>query len=207
MVVVMAYFSIRNVKPNGFCPVIFNTQGCGLNQPVFHYGLNRLLVSDHIGGRIIACNMENDTINYDYIPGIAACKGVAVMHDDTILATSSTGNCVRRIHNDGRNEIIAGVAGRSGYTNGRATSSFFNTPESITTDGEGNIFICDRLNWAVRIVTRGGLANTVADSGNAILFDNILHQEKPIRLPFQLSYYSNDIYVSDVHHRILKISR
>ena len=64
---------------------------------------------------------------------------------------------------------LVNVAGGSyGYSgdNGPATSAAMRGPTAITFDSKGNLYICDRDNYVVRMVTPSGTISTFAGNGN-----------------------------------------
>ena len=60
---------------------------------------------------------------------------------------------------------VAGSSGTSGFVDGAATSARFNKPAGIGVDGSGNVFVADKLNNAVRMITPAGVVSTLAGSG------------------------------------------
>jgi gliding motility-associated-like protein len=59
----------------------------------------------------------------------------------------------------------AGQAGVSGYIDGAALSSRFNSPHGICADKQGNIYVADRYNHRIRKITPSGTVSTLAGSG------------------------------------------
>ena len=54
-------------------------------------------------------------------------------------------------------ERISGSAeGKSGYRDGTTDEALFNHPKKITLDSDGNIYVADPRNGAVRMITRTG---------------------------------------------------
>lgn len=85
------------------------------------------------------------------------------------LYLSDTNNhCVRRV--DAKTRIITTIAGngKKGYTGdgGPATQATFNEPYGIKLDQAGNLFIVDRLNFCIRMVSaQDGTIRTIAGTG------------------------------------------
>ena len=87
------------------------------------------------------------------------------------LFIAEAGNhCIRKV--DLATGVITTVAGtgKKGYTGdgGPATRATFNEPYAVAADGDGNLFIVDRLNAVVRRVDgRSGVVSTVAGTGKS----------------------------------------
>ncbi len=85
------------------------------------------------------------------------------------LYFSDTGNHrVRRI--DAKSGVISTVAGNGtkgfGGDGGQATGAMLNEPYGLAIDGDGNLFIVDRLNYCIRKVDgKTGIITTLAGTG------------------------------------------
>lgn len=77
------------------------------------------------------------------------------------LYVADSGNgLVRRVTPAGVVTTVAGAAGQTGWSDGRGSSARFVSPNAITIDRTGNIFVCD--SHVVRKVTADGAVTTVA---------------------------------------------
>lgn len=85
-----------------------------------------------------------------------------------LYVAEAENHCVRKIDlKSGTISTVAG-SGKKGYSGdgGLATKATFNEPYAVIVDGEGNLFIVDRLNAVVRKVdARAGIVSTVAGNG------------------------------------------
>jgi sugar lactone lactonase YvrE len=100
--------------------------------------------------------------------------GVAVDAAGDLFIADTYNNRIRKVSPDGLITTVAGT-GPSGYTGvsnysgdgGPATSARLTLPSGVAVDSTGSLFIADRLNHAVRKVTRDGIISTVAGTGTA----------------------------------------
>jgi len=83
------------------------------------------------------------------------------------LTESGTNNLVRKISTGGVVTTIAGMAGVKGhgYRDGAASSARFEDPAGIAIDTEGNLYVADTGNHAIRKISTTGVVSTYA--GNA----------------------------------------
>lgn len=61
-------------------------------------------------------------------------------------------------------KIFAGTFGKSGYADGVGTAALFNEPSQMDVDAEGNLYVADRNNNCIRLITPEGEATTYAGS-------------------------------------------
>src|SRR5262245_24696358 len=94
---------------------------------------------------------------------LAGPRGVAVDGAGNLFIADSGNNRIRRVSING---IITTVAGNEngGYSGdgGPATSARLNYPTAIAVDMQGNLFIADRYNNRIRLVSSSGIITTLA---------------------------------------------
>jgi hypothetical protein len=73
-------------------------------------------------------------------------------------------HAVRRIDPDGTVSTIAG-SGQSGFANGRGADARFNNPTGLIVAADGSIYVADRNNQRLRVVSPGGEVTTIAGDG------------------------------------------
>ena len=77
-----------------------------------------------------------------------------------IFVADSYNDCIRKVTPNGIVTTYAGT-GSPGYSDGQSTSAAFDTPSGIATDKEGNVFVADTGNGAIRKITPQGIVTTV----------------------------------------------
>lgn len=92
--------------------------------------------------------------------------GIAVTDDGALIVADSYNDRIRRISLDGQVSTLAG-AGRPGFRDGPATAALFDTPCGVAVDGQGNVFVADTGNDAIRKITLQGEVVTVV-AGDAL---------------------------------------
>jgi hypothetical protein len=92
--------------------------------------------------------------------------GIAIADDDTIYVSDSLANRVRKIE-DGMIETVAGT-GEAAYSGdgGLATEAALRWPTALQLDRDGNLYITDTFNHAIRRLDTDGTISTVAGMGS-----------------------------------------
>lgn len=100
----------------------------------------------------------------DGAPGIATFEnptGVAVDFAGNVYVVDSGTYLVRKVTPDGFVTTLAGVANEPGYADGQGIAARFNYPKFLTVDGEGNVYVGDQNNHAIRKITPAGRVSTL----------------------------------------------
>ncbi|MBI6545157.1 MAG: hypothetical protein HY692_00095 [Cyanobacteria bacterium NC_groundwater_1444_Ag_S-0.65um_54_12] len=118
-------------------------------------------------------------------------------NDGAIYIADFSNNCVRRLTPSGKTTTVAGTPGRQDYRNGRGGYALLGTPEAITADQVGNIFIADSYSKRVRRLSPEGSIYLVAGSGQ----DGVKDGEGPVAQFHNPEYLTTDgngnLYVLD----------
>jgi sugar lactone lactonase YvrE len=91
--------------------------------------------------------------------------GVAVDEDGIIYVADTYNDCIRKINKDGEVSTIAGK-GSPGLSDGYEKDAAFDTPCGIVVDKNGNLFVADAGNDAIRKITPQGEVTTFAGGLN-----------------------------------------
>jgi len=90
--------------------------------------------------------------------------GVAVDAAGVVYVADTGNNRIRRIATDGAVSTVAGD-GTAGLQNGSGSQARFNAPKGVAVDTQGNIYVADTGNAAVRKIDGGGTVSTLAGDG------------------------------------------
>jgi len=120
------------------------------------------------------------------------------------LAADSAGNVyvaevnshtIRVISPQGLVTTIAGKQGESGSEDGTAADARFNFPRGLAVDGEGNVYVADSNNYAIRKITPAGEVATVARVARRMHPDGASAME-PIVLPAGVSISGEMLHIT-----------
>jgi hypothetical protein len=88
--------------------------------------------------------------------------GVAVNSAGTIYVSDLANNTIRKITPAGVVTTLAGKAGVFGSANGSGSGASFENPAGLAVDTNGNVYVADYLNNAIRKITPEGSVTTLA---------------------------------------------
>ncbi len=99
--------------------------------------------------------------------GFASPTGLAVDKDGNVYVADNDNNAIRKITPAGVVTTIAGKSGEAGGTDGKGVAARFSDSTGVAIDQNGNIFVADNHNAAVRKITPDGTVTTVAGQAAA----------------------------------------
>jgi DNA-binding beta-propeller fold protein YncE len=133
--------------------------------------------------------------------------GVAIdAKGNVYVADAGENNRIRKITPEGMVTTLAG--GEEGFQDGQGASAKFNTPSALAIDAQGNLYVADTGNNAIRKVTPEGAVTTIAGSG-AIGFKDGAAREAEFNAPVGVAVGAEgDVYVADTYNdRVRKVTR
>lgn len=135
--------------------------------------------------------------------------GIAIDDKANLYIADGGNNLIRKITPEGVVSTIAGN-GTAGFADGIGTSAMFNNPTGLALDGKGNIFVTDRGNHRIRMISSAGIVSTFAGigipgfangDGSSAQFNN------PTGIASAIQSFGTTLYIADAgNHMIRKIS-
>lgn len=133
-------------------------------------------------------------------------EGVAIAPDGSIIVADRANNSIRKLTTEGVVTTVFGD-GSAGFADGDASVAKLNLPWKSCVDKNGNIYIADNRNHAIRKIDTKGLVSTVAGTGVAGFADGA-GPTAQFNLPTDVDVDDNGVlYVADNgNHKIRKIT-
>jgi serine/threonine protein kinase len=88
--------------------------------------------------------------------------GVAVDTAGNVYVSDTSNNTIRKITPGGLVTTLAGFPGVPGNIDGVGARARFSSPQALSVDGAGNLFVADADNSVIRKITPAGVVSTVA---------------------------------------------
>ncbi len=140
-------------------------------------------------------------------------KGIAIQGNGTIAVSDSQNHLIRTIDGSGVS-VKAGIIlekdetgiPAGAYVDGTALQSVFSNPQGLDFDAQGNLYVADTDNHAIRKVSTAGVVSTVAGNGVLGLIDGS-GEEARFYSPSDVAVAADGtLYVADtLNHVIRKI--
>jgi sugar lactone lactonase YvrE len=130
-------------------------------------------------GAITVVTGASDAVGHvDGVGSAARFRFIASLAADgagNLFAADRESQVVRKITPAGVVTTLAGQADVRGGNDGTGSAAQFNSPEGLAVDANGNVFVSDRLNNAIRKVTPAGVVTTLAGSKELVMGAPNLH--------------------------------
>lgn len=89
-------------------------------------------------------------------------SGVAVDSSGNVYVADQGNNTIRVITSAGVVSTLAGASGVAGASDGTGSAARFNYPSGVAVDAAHNVYVADRGNDTIRMITVGGTVSTLA---------------------------------------------
>jgi sugar lactone lactonase YvrE len=96
---------------------------------------------------------------------VGYAQDIAVDVAGNVYAADSDSHCIRKVSPAGAASVLAGRCGAEGYVDGLAGQARFHYPLGVAVDDEGNVYVADSANNAVRKITPSGLVSSLVGGG------------------------------------------
>ncbi|MFN3587967.1 MAG: hypothetical protein ACK4UP_01210, partial [Spirosomataceae bacterium] len=130
--------------------------------------------------------------------------GVTTDPDGNVYVADRLNHRIRKITPAGVVTTIAGST--AGFADGTGINAQFSSPNGVTTDAQGNIYVSERDNHRIRKITPAGVVTTIAGSTEG--FADGVSTSAQFNIPFGMTLDTQgNIYVADYNnHRVRKIT-
>ena len=208
---------IYKIDTNGTPSIVAGQLGTGATDNVF--GTNaqfNLAIGITIDSarNLYVCDRNNNAIRKigtngmvtTYVSGIATPNGITIDSAGNLYVCETTVHRIRKIGTNAMVTTIAGRTGAPGTTDAFGTNAQFFSPNGITIDSAGNLYVCDYSNHRIRKIEPDGRVTTIAGS-TVGTNDNVIGTNAQFRFPNSITIDSaGNLYVCDFNNnRIRKI--
>jgi len=133
-------------------------------------------------------------------------EGVAVDPSGNVYVADTGNDTLRMITPGGVVTTLAGLAGSPGSSDGTGSSAQFAGPAGVAVDSGGNIYVADKGNYTLRMVTPAGVVSTLAGlAGNRGISDGTGSAAR-FYVPYSVAVdASGNVYVADTGNNTLRM--
>ena len=112
---------------------------------------------------------------------------------------------IRKITPAGLVSTLAGKSGTFGSTNGTGAAARFNSPEGLTIDAAGNLFLADRSNQIIRRITPVGVVTTLSGQAGSPGYNDGTKTTARFSNPANVAVdAAGNVFVTDTGYSILR---
>ena len=133
-------------------------------------------------------------------------QGIAFDVFGNLVVADSGNDLVRLISTDGTVSTLAGT-GERGWREGRANEARFNSPAAVAADLDGNIYVADTGNDAIRVIRANGQVETLAGGGERG-YANGAGKQARFNNPQGIAVDGKgNVYVADTGNDVIRVIR
>jgi sugar lactone lactonase YvrE len=179
-------------------------------------------------GNLYVTDTENDTIrkitaegvvttlagkagDFGYADGMGTAarfdnpEGIAVDASGNLYVTDRLNNTIRKMTSAGVVSTLAGIATTGGSADGAGTNAYFNGPEKIAVDADGNLYVADTYNCEIRKITAEGVVTTLAGKAGTLGHADGTGTAASFDLPEGIAVdASGNLYVTDTDNDTIR---
>lgn len=157
---------------------------------------------------------ENISVINSSVVQLYQPSGLAIDSSDNLYVADSLNHCVRKIDSSGIITTFAGNCEKSGVgtDNVSATSSLtlLNSPQAVTVDTNGIVYIADTLNHRIRKVKQGTITTLTGNGSLGFSGENVPADSTTVQLNNPLGVTvtpsTGNVFIADTgNHRIRKV--
>lgn len=129
--------------------------------------------------------------------------GLAVDKTGNLFIADTYNDSIRKVTTEGVVTTVAGT-GAPGYNDGQATEAMFDTPSGVAVDKDGNLFVADTGNRAIRKISASGEVTTIAGSASGGSGNEEPRLDRPVGISIT---HDGFLFISDIDSgRIIRIT-
>ncbi|MDB5132320.1 MAG: repeat-containing protein [Mucilaginibacter sp.] len=144
-----------------------------------------------------AATSASKTGSTDILAQFNSPQGVAVDASGNVYVADRGNNTIRKITTGGRVTTIAGTKAQ-GFIDGTGTAAAFTNPAGVAVDAQGNVYVADEGNSALRKITTANVVTTIAGSPTE---SYLLNYPSAITIDKQ-----GNLYIIDAEARLLEFN-
>ncbi|MDB5124787.1 MAG: repeat-containing protein [Mucilaginibacter sp.] len=144
-----------------------------------------------------AATLASKTGSTDVLAQFNSPQAVAVDASGNLYVADRGNNMIRKITTAGRVSTIAGVKAQ-GFIDATGTAAAFNGPSGVAVDAQGNIYVTDEGNSAIRKITTANVVTTIAGNPTE---NYLLNYPSAITIDKQ-----GNLYITDADARVIEFT-
>gem|GEM_PF-426707 len=136
--------------------------------------------------------------------GFNSPTGLAIDSSGNIYVADSGNNTIRKITAGAAVDTLAGLAGSIGSADGTNKTARFSNPTEIVVDGNGNVYVADSQNDAIRKITPAGVVTTPAGAAGATGSLDATGTSARFDSPAGLALVGTTLYIADFGNNTIR---